>query len=362
MNHHGLLPHPSPNDHPSWLFPSPLLQPLWDETTQLPRLAEVAEIHPGVAFSWMSHCDAMAADPSVESVALGIVRGSSDLEPYIARPSRTLPVHPAKLAGQISQERSRLPKVITNAASLGMARWPIVGAIDEAGLVYGEDCYGVWPKGSVPIEVLAALINSPIVNAYLGTHGLFSEHNLSAVLEQAPIPHMSKADIDLITSLVRNYRGTRERWLSEQEGLTGRGILGRIESVVLGYYDLSLPVERALIAHFEGYQRPGPLELTQVEPSHQNGLWTTMLHVEDVYNEEDKRMVGVFVYNWEAGYADKIVHFPLSLVSRELREKIIPNTTLWAKVNVGAYREKDLVFENIEIVPEVSEEFRARFA
>jgi hypothetical protein len=42
-------------------------------------------------------------------------------------------------------------------------------------LLYTQDFYGIWPTASVPIEVLAALINSPIVNAFLSTHG-FSAH------------------------------------------------------------------------------------------------------------------------------------------------------------------------------------------
>jgi len=128
-------------------------------------------------------------------------------------------------------------------------RWPIVGAIDEQGLVYTQDFYGIWPTGSLPIEVLAALINSPIVNAFLSTHS-FSEQNLRAVLEQAPIPNFTKANIHLITSLVRDYRATRELWCKELGGMTGLGALRRIESVILGYYNLSLQTEKLYVCSF----------------------------------------------------------------------------------------------------------------
>ncbi|HWS83957.1 MAG TPA: TaqI-like C-terminal specificity domain-containing protein [Ktedonobacteraceae bacterium] len=340
---------------------SRIFQGLWDELATFPKLADVAEIQRGIEYPFIRNNEEIFSEEPDDDFALGLSRAGSEIEPYIARPSRYLNRSPKSLQGKFWQERWGKPKVIANAVSTDVERWPIVGAIDEQGLVYTQDFYGIWPTGSLPIEVLATLINSPIVNAFLSTHSL-SEQDLRAVLEQAPIPNFTKADIHLITSLVRNYRATRERWLKEPGGMTGQGILGQLDGEILGIYRLTMQAERDLIAYFEGYKRLGPIPLTQVKPSHENRLWKTMLRVEDVQNEGDDIIVGVFVYSWEGGYPDKIVHFPLSIVPQDLRERIAPDVTLRAKVNVGTAYEKDLIFEDIEIMPGVSEEFRARFA
>jgi TaqI-like C-terminal specificity domain len=361
MQNSERIPETPANNGKTILFKLKILQGLWDELAAFPRFADVAEIQRGVEYPFLRNNKEVFSEEPDEGFALGFSRVDEEIEPYIAKPSRYLNMDPKVVRGKALQELWQKPKVIANAVDTDVERWPIVGAIDEQGLVCTQDFYGIWPTGSLPIEVLAALINSPIVNAFLSTHS-FSEQNHKATLQQAPIPHFTKAHIHRISSLVRNYRATRERWLNEPGGDTGRGILRQLEWEILGIYHLPMQVERNLITYFEGYKRPGPIPLTQVEPSDENRLWKTMLRVEDVQNEGDDIIVSVFVYSWEGGYPDKIVHFPLSIVSQELREKIAPDMTLRAKVNVGATYEKDLVFEDIEIMPGVSEEFRARFA
>jgi hypothetical protein len=341
--------HLSTNEGTALSFRSPILPHLWDELATLPPLADVADIQLGIAYSLLKQdTHTIFSDTPTDDFALGFSRVSSELEPYIARPSRYL-----NMATRLSQEQAwqecwGKPKAITNALSTDIERWPIVGAIDEAGLAYTQDFYGIWPTASLPVEVLAALINSPIINAFLTAHS-FPEHNLRAALQQAPIPRFSKADIQLITSLVRNYRTTRERWLKEQEGLTGQGILGRIESVILGSYHLSLQAEKDLVAYFEGYQRPGPIELTQVEPSHQNRLCSTIVEIEGIRHEGDDDIVDAIVVSWNPY---QTIHLPLSLIPQEIRRKVSPDVRLFARVNIGAEYERDLVFEDIQLPPE----------
>jgi len=245
-------------------FRSRILQDLWDELAAFPKLAEVAEIQRGVEYPFLRNNKEIFSEEPDEGFALGLSRIDDEIEPYITKPSRYLNTDPKVVRGKALQDSWQKPKVIANAVDTDAERWPIVGAIDEQGLVCTQDFYGIWPTGSLPIEVLAALINSPIVNAFLSTHS-FSEHNHKAILQQAPIPHFTKADIHLITSLVRNYRTTRERWCSEPGGMTGQGILGQLDGKILGIYRLSMQVERDLLAYFEGYKRPGPIPLSPTE-------------------------------------------------------------------------------------------------
>jgi len=329
-------------------FRSGILQGLWDELATFPKLADVAEIQRGLEYPFLRNNKEIFSKEPDDGFALGLSRVADEIEPYIAKPSRYLNMDPKVLRGKALQERWQKPKVIANAVSTEMERWPMIGAIDEERLVCTQDFYGIWPMGSLPIEVLAALINSPIVNAFLSTHSL-SEHNLRATLQQAPIPTFTKADLHLITSLVRNYRATRERWHSEPGGTTGQGILGQLDGKILGLYRLSMQVERDLLAYFEGYKRPGPIPLTQVKPSRQNRLCSTIVEIEDVRHEGDDDIVDAIVVSWNPY---QTIHFPLSLIPQEIRGKISQDVRLFAKVNIGAENERDLVFEDIQLPPE----------
>src|SRR6266849_257374 len=158
-------------------FRSRVLQGLWDELAAFPKLADVAEIQRGVEYPFLKNNKEIFLEEPDEGFALGLSRVADEIEPYIAKPSRYLNTDPKVLRGKALQELWQKPKVIANAVGTDTERWPIVGAIDEQGLVYTQDFYGIWPTGSLPIEVLAAVINSPIVNAFFSPHSL-SEQDL----------------------------------------------------------------------------------------------------------------------------------------------------------------------------------------
>ncbi len=347
QNSEGISKIPA-NDNKTISFRSNILQDLWHELAPFPKLADVAEIQRGLEYPFLRNTKEIFSQEPDEGFALGLSRVNDEIEPYIAKPSRYLNMDPKVLRAKDLQKPWHQPKVIANAVSTNVQRWPIIGAIDEQGVVCTQDFYGIWPTESLPIEVLAALINSPIVNAFLSTHAL-SQQDLGAILKQAPIPNFTKADIHLITSLVRNYRATREQWHKEPAGDTGQGILRQLDWEILGIYHLPMQVERNLITYFEGYKRPDPIELTQVEPSHENGLCSTIIEIENIRHEGDDDIVDAIVVSWNPY---QTIHFPLSLIPQEIRGKISKNMLLLARVNVGAKNERELVFEDIKLPPE----------
>jgi len=300
----------------------------------------------------------------------GFVKGlrpvTSEFEPYITRTSTYLNMNPDVMLYEAYKLPWNKPKVLANAARIGTDRWLIAGAIDEQGLVCTQNFHGIWPTDSVPIEVIAALLNGPIANAFLSINRT-SRHNQVRMLQQIPIPKFEPWQFHQIVSLVREYMATREQWLSQPEhakylGGSCKGILGQLNGELLGLYNLSMEAERELIAYFEGYKRPGPIPQTQVKPSPEKRLYGTLIRVEDVRGEGDDKIVNAVVMGWGGGYPDQIIHFPLALVPQEIREKVSQNSYLLAKVNIGAREAKDLVFEDIELAPEPRQELRDKFA
>jgi hypothetical protein len=255
------------------------------------------------------------------------------------------------------------PKVIVNATITSPSPWRIIAAVDEQGLLCTQHFHVIRPKGVVPIEVIAALLNGPVANAFLNVHGS-SQSNPILLLQRIPIPPWDNWTIHEITSLVRNYRAIRERWRSQPEEAqrskdTGEGRLGRIEEEILGYYNLSMQTERELCACFEGYSRPGPFPLTFVEPSPHNRLYPSLVRVEDVRGQGDDKIVDIVILGCEY---DQIFRLPIALIPQESREKVSQDSYLLAKVNIEARKVRNLVIEDIELAPEPRQELRERFA
>jgi hypothetical protein len=341
------------------------LQNIWDEIAFLPRLGDTVEIHRGMEYnlSVKDNEDKLFSEVPREGFARGLRYIISDFEPYIARPSIYLNMDPELQRQKAYKLPWDKPKVIVNAGRLSTDRWLIAGAIDEEGLIYTQNFHGIWPTGSLPIEVIAALLNGPVANAFLGFNRTSSDNQIR-ILREIPIPHFTSRRIQLITSLVREYMAIRKLWHTEPEhakslGRSGEGIVGRIESEILRFYDLSMDAERELITYFEGYKKPGPIPLTQIESSPQNRLYPSLVRVEDIRGEGDNKIVDIVILGCEY---DQVIHLPISLVPPESREKLSQDSYLLAKVNIEAKEEKNLVIEDIELAPEPRLELRERFA
>lgn len=341
------------------------LQCIWIELVYLPKLGDIAEIYRGIEYNILlrEHEDKLFSEVPREGFARGLRNVTSDFEPFVTRSSTYLNMDPELQRREAYKLPWDKPKVIANAARISADRWLMAGAIDEKGLVCTQYFHGIWPTGSLPIEVIAALLNGPIANAFLSTNRM-SRDNQVRMLREIPIPRFTNRQIQLITSLVREYIATRERWRSQLDysnylERSCRGILGRIEQEILGFYNLSIEAERELITYFEGYKKPGPIALTQIKPSPQNRLYASLVRVEDVRGEGVDKIVDVEIFACEY---DQIIHLPIALFPQELREILSQDVYLWAEINIRAREAKDLVFKNIELAPEPRQELRDRFA
>jgi len=358
----GLLPQSYREDVPLW---HNRLQHMWSELASFPTLGDIAEIHRGVEYKiqLQDREEKLFSEVPRDGWVQGLRSVTSDFEPYIVRPSMYLNLDSQLMWHEEYMLPWEKPKVIANVAVIGQSPWRIVGALDEQGLVCTQSFHGIWPTDVVPIEVIAALLNGPVANAFLNVDGT-SRYNHIHMLQQIPVPQFDNWEIHEITSLVREYMAIRERWHSRSEDakrskVTGEGVIGRIEEEILGCYHLSMKPEKELLACFEGYTRPGPIPLTHVEPSPQNRLYPSLVRVEDVRGKGDEKIVDIVILG--CGY-DQVIHLPISLVPQESREKLSQDSYLLAKVNIEAREEKDLVIEEIELAPQVSQEFRERFA
>ncbi len=331
------------------------LQGVWDSLIELPRLGDRIEIHRGIEYNipFQENKSSLISDVPRTGFDKGMWRVTDDFEPYTIQDFCYLNTDPNLMRGGAYKYPWWEPKVIANAARISRGSWTISATIDEQGLLCYQNFHGIWPDKSLPLEVVAALLNNPIANAFLSTQQM-AWHNQIRVIEQIPIPRLRLSQIHLIVSLVQEYSSLRAQWLTQPDRIeyferACRGIMRQIDAELLTSYDLAPHLEQELIRYFNGFKRPGPVSLTELKSSPTKKLYTSIIRIEDIRNEDGNGVIDAVIINWNP---HQVVRIPMSLLPAALQEKINQDTRLLAKVNVGASKAEDLIFKDFKLAPE----------
>ncbi len=110
------------------------------------------------------------------------------------------------------------------------------------------------------IEILAALMNSPVAAAFTYSHS-FQRTIPKRVYENIPIPELSSDSGQIIHSLVQDYLTAMET-----DRTKAKDILLQIDAEILKLYKLPPRLERQLLNIFWGQKRPVPFEFTGYIP------------------------------------------------------------------------------------------------
>ena len=335
-----------------WYTP---MQLIWDALAFLPHLEDIAEIHRGIEYNIpiKGNEEKLFSKVSRQGFSEGLRNVPEDFEPYIIEHSTYLNMDTDLMLYEAYKYPWHKPKVIANAARISVDRWLINGVIDEKGLVCYQSFHGIWPKDDWPIEVIAALLNGPVANAFLSTHRT-SRDNKIKVMKLIPIPKLNLSQVRLIVSLVKEYMNYRKQWFMQPEDSVYferrcRGILRQIDGELLTAYNLPIHLEQVLLKYFEGYDRPSPFTPTEVKASPTKRLYTSIIRIEDIREEDGDSIIDAVIINWNP---HQIVHIPMSRLPSSLQGKLNQDTRLLAKVNVGVSRAEDLIFEDFKLAPE----------
>ncbi|HEU0001699.1 MAG TPA: hypothetical protein VFQ36_12400 [Ktedonobacteraceae bacterium] len=332
-----------------------LLQSIWIGLKSLRRLSEIAEVHRGIEYNipFEENREKLVSNEPRPRFVKGLARVTDDFEPYATEHFVYLNVSSEIMRGKAYELPWEKPKLIANAVRLSRGHWTIAAAIDEQGLVCYQNFHGIWPKNGFPIEVIAAILNSPIANAFLSTHQT-SRHNKKGTIDKIPIPNFNSSQVSLIVSLVREYMSYRKQWLEQPEQADYferrcRGLLRQIDVELLGAYNLPIYLEQELIKYFEGSKRPGSISSTPLQSSSAKRLHTSIIRIENIRNEGGDSYVDAVITNWNP---HQIVSIPFSLVPANLWQELSQDTHLLAKVNIGTSNAEELIFEDITLAPE----------
>jgi hypothetical protein len=244
------------------------LQRIWDTLAHLSRLEDMFDIHRGVQYK--SSVAEHVSDIARSGFVAGLAKIAESLEPYNIVSFKYLDANSEMMLYEAYKRPWDKPKVIVNAARRSRGPWTITGAIDERGLLCSQNFHGIWPKSKFSLEIITAILNGSVANAFISTHRT-SRHNQKRVIEQIPIPRFTDSHIQSVVSLVHAYHSYRDQWLAQPsrsdyfERLC-REIMLQIDAEVLAAYELPPRLERELLDYFAGHERPGPVKFDRYYP------------------------------------------------------------------------------------------------
>lgn len=237
------------NQEPSGELWLPRLSDLWQQLRSLQSLGSQCEGHWGLRWNDGGQGSAGYPRPAVGR-ARGLLR-ARDHRQFALGETCYLDVRPTVLYGASDLPWKR-PKILCNAGRSSRGNWRIAAAVDREGLVASQQFACLWPTSpEVDLDALAALINSPLGNAYLNEHSTDRRLRIATLLS-LPLPNrLPPALGELSREYARLVAGGA---LFQQRAL--QDLLDRIDDAVLEAYDLAPRDIRALLTEFRGERRP----------------------------------------------------------------------------------------------------------
>lgn len=210
------------------------LAEVWSFLSSHRKLGEIADIHRGI--DWNSP---ISQGLHVRSApALGYMLGvppNAKFNAFQIPMLKYLNVNPHEQRRNAWQYDWSRPKAIVPKIRVSRGRWRIVSFADHVGITCHTTFHGVWPKSNQYDEVvLAALLNSPVANAFVATRE-GGRDVTGEILKLIPVPKFSQASMETLRDLVRRYEEcVNMMTLNRQEDL--ETLLKNIDATILAAY------------------------------------------------------------------------------------------------------------------------------
>lgn len=245
----------SVHDAPSG-FSLPDLPEVWSYLAHHPRLGDVAALHRGL--EWKASHDRDSAlirrDPAV-----GYARGvtpQTTFDVFEVPPMSYLSLRPSDLRRGGGWPWQR-PKAIFNKSTHSRGPWRVAAFPDREGVVCFQTFFGAWPQSDEYDEVvLAAILNSPVANAFIATReGKIDITRQTLLL--VPVPILTADQRSRLHLLVARYQiATKDIALSRNDSEDPERMLKEIDALILDGYRLPPRLERQILDYFRGHARP----------------------------------------------------------------------------------------------------------
>ncbi|MGJ8480219.1 N-6 DNA methylase [Sphingobium yanoikuyae] len=232
------------------------LDALWSYLEESPKLGDNAKV--GRGLQWRTQRDGVHDGPGPLRER-GLYRPADSLAPFHLMSPVWLSKDPELCHRRGPLDRPwHLPKVLINNQRSSRGPWRLAAAADRTGLWASQQFSAIWPTGDYDVDMLAAILNGPLANAFVTEHS--TDHDFTNVmLERMPLPRA--LDKPALRDAVAEYG----RLLNEKLNSVMAShifdhqldrLITRIDAIVLDGYDLPPKLERQLFNYFKGRERP----------------------------------------------------------------------------------------------------------
>ena len=147
---------------------------------------------------------------------------------------------------------------------------------DDKGLAFTKQYFAIWPHDGVSEFALAAVLSSPVANAFSFTLDL-ERHNHISTLERLPLPQLDRLKpggvLDRLAKKTQKLiQAEHEKALIHPAKI--KEAIIRLDAAVLDAYGLTAHQQRQLLDQFAGWMRPLCVEFDRYFPKHFNDVIT----------------------------------------------------------------------------------------
>lgn len=235
----------------------PALRAVWERLAGNPRLSEIAEIRKGVEYDTSKlngQYENAISDERKPKTAPGVHASTGAFTQYVLFRHQHFRTDPVLKRREAWNYDWKAPKVIAPAARLSRGPWRYAAIVDRQGLIASRLHYAFWPTTDIQVEVIAAILNSPVGAAYAYAHG--SQQTIAKrTYESIPVPQLNvlRAEAQKLGTLVEAYISECHQPL--RDDVKCQGLLLAIDALILKLYDLPPRLERQLLDLFWGAER-----------------------------------------------------------------------------------------------------------
>ena len=192
-----------------------------------------------------------------------------------------------------------IPQILLNSAPVSRGPWRLKALIDNKGYPITSSFIVIRPKKKGwSLEVLWAILNSPLANAYIYCYGTKRLVGVRRILS-FPIPNMNANDVYFLSELVQDYfkifhlkRGILQSEIDTKEA---KQKMLAIDAEVMRAYDLPPRLERQVLDLFYGWPRKGvDFKFTRYFPRD----FESYIPLHEYLSEDYQRSTVSFVSKW----------------------------------------------------------------
>jgi hypothetical protein len=138
-------------------------------------------------------------------------------------------------------------KIIINSARSPVSPWRMYAAIDREGIYPSRNFHCIMPKtkDAPPLEVLAAILNSHVANAFIDSFNR-KRWLLEGKIESVPFPITT---IDQQQQIIRCVRSLEHSY--------NTGEVSKLDDIIFDVYGICGAQKEILVRHFSNFNRPG---------------------------------------------------------------------------------------------------------